>query len=579
MIGAMDSRKFFLSVFYLFALPSICYAGKPHFRGRQVPVTNVTTADVEASLQSTLDVLLRGGNGIAAQRLANVEAQLWPTFQALPKNEMGRLAPKAVRYAVHNYFAKEHGWLIQGLNPNTMQATVSEVHEVSILQDKAPALVEALLEARRANHGLSLSDLVVMVASLEALIFDESLTLLQSAYTLNGQSTAEAIEEQSLDQVLTSYLIIFGSGNIAPGGKMDAETHKALRLMAEQDALTPHMLDFENDAVRNFRYARLYAENPFRPLRYSFQTASEIVETLAHGYGKWQNTECGHMKQELMMLDAQGTGSIPLSIFYGEKDDGDYLFAESADYLRSIGALDESRPKSPKVRIANYLYGPSNCIVTSSYYSVCCLNECEALMNSLEGNVQAPTASPKLLLDLVSNNLSSASVDAPRALSSSLRSKLHIIAEKNGGEVPLHGRLFSQWMHLAFPNECPFPYNVKDAKALMTDHWKGRTAVATEKERSKHVEAANTSSQSYFRTAEALEPFWSEEELLPLLEDPPRSIMSRTGDVLRVLTHVATLLVLIRIVMAAFRAASIGLSAETLGLKAKAKKEDAALPW
>lgn len=572
----MDSFcKFFVYFSFVWALPSICQAGKPQFRGRQMPAGNVSMAEVEASLQSTLDAMLRGGNGAAAQRLANVEASLWPTFQALPKNEMGRLAPKAVRYAVHNYFAKKHGWLIQGLHPNTMQADVSELHEVSILQDKAPALVEALLEARRSNHGLSLSDLVVMVASLEGLIFDESVALLHSAYTLNGESPAAMIEEEQLDNVLTSYLIIFGSGSIAPGGTIDMETHKALRLMAEQDALTPLMLDFEHDAVRNYRYAHRDERNPFVQTKYSFQTASAIVENLAHGYGQWQNIECGQMKQELMSLDPSGQGSIPLSKFYGEKDDGDYLFAESEDYLRSIGALDESRPKTPKVRIANYLHGPSNCIVTSSYYSVCCLSECEALMNELEGKVQAPTASPKLLLDLASN-LSSATVDGPRQLSSSLASKLAIIAERNAGAVPLHGRLFAQWMHMAFPNECPFPHSIKDTKALMTSHWSGRAAIASDKERQQHVEAQSTSASSFFRSVEATEPFWTEEEVLPLLENQPRPFSTRVGELMRVGTHVATLLVLLRIMFAAVRAATLGLSSD-VGVK-KAKVEDS-LPW
>merc|ERR1719162_854720 len=36
--------------------------------------------------------------------------------------------------------------------------------------------------------------------------------------------------------------------------------------------------------------------------------------------------------------------------------------------------------------------------------------------------------------------------------------RLQDIALHNGGEVPLHGRLFGQWMHHAFPRECPYPF-------------------------------------------------------------------------------------------------------------------------
>merc|ERR1719498_1370277 len=36
-------------------------------------------------------------------------------------------------------------------------------------------------------------------------------------------------------------------------------------------------------------------------------------------------------------------------------------------------------------------------------------------------------------------------------------SQLDQIAKNNGGAVPLHGRLFAQWIHYVFPRECPFP--------------------------------------------------------------------------------------------------------------------------
>merc|ERR1719502_1932166 len=159
-------------------------------------------AEVQLSLASSLQAVLGGGGGRASGRLAAVEASMWQTFQALPKNSWGRLAPRAVRYMVHNYFAKEHGWLIEGLEPHGMQSNVSEVHEVSILQDKAPALVESLLEVRQADHGLSLSDVVAMAVVLEQLIFDESIALLEHAYQLNGFSSGESVTQDVLHEVL-----------------------------------------------------------------------------------------------------------------------------------------------------------------------------------------------------------------------------------------------------------------------------------------------------------------------------------------------------------------------------------------
>merc|ERR1719362_238558 len=49
-------------------------------------------------------------------------------------------------------------------------------------------------------------------------------------------------------------------------------------------------------------------------------------------------------------------------------------------------------------------------------------------------------------------------VQAPRNLSAAQLGRLDEIAAVHGGRVPLHGRLFAQWMHHAYPRECRFPH-------------------------------------------------------------------------------------------------------------------------
>jgi hypothetical protein len=323
---------------------------------------------------------------------------------------------------VHNYFAKEHGWIINGLEPDTMQEDVTELHEVNILQEKAPAFVEGLLEARRSNRGLSLNDAVVMVAALERLIFDESIALLEAAYTLNGQDSGDKIDEEVLHEVLSSYLLIFEMG--IKGNVSDARKHHAIKeKMASSSATWPTLIEFEQDAVMNFQYRTRGNLNPFVEKEFSFSAASRIVEDLAQGYGKWQNTECRQMKEHLMDLDPDGSGRVPLNVFYSQPENAEYQFTESVEYLRKIGALDEPSMGGPKVRIANYVAGPSNCIASSTYYSVCCLSDCESLRNELEGKIQAPVASPEHVVAVV-GNLSSSTVDAPRDLPQALTDKL-----------------------------------------------------------------------------------------------------------------------------------------------------------
>ena len=85
-------------------------------------------------------------------------------------------------------------------------------------------------------------------------------------------------------------------------------------------------------------------------------------------------------------------------------------------------------------------------------YAICCRNECEELQGQLESRLQGAVAEPKEVLAMVSS-MASDTVAAPRELSEQLRNRLQEVAEMHGGRVPIHGRLFAQWMHHAFPRE------------------------------------------------------------------------------------------------------------------------------
>merc|ERR1719356_1955638 len=68
-----------------------------------------------------------------------------------------------------------------------------------------------------------------------------------------------------------------------------------------------------------------------------------------------------------------------------------------------------------------------------------------------------PSATQASLARVISN-LESDTVEAPRNLSSAQLSRLDDIAGFHKGRIPLHGRLFAQWMHHAYPRECRFPH-------------------------------------------------------------------------------------------------------------------------
>merc|ERR1712183_807852 len=122
------------------------------------------------------------------------------------------------------------------------------------------------------------------------------------------------------------------------------------------------------------------------------------------------------------------------------------------------------------VVIPNYMQSQSSCLAGSSFYSVCCFDECESLLGHVEEIIKGPSAHPAQLVEVVSG-LHSDTVHAPRNLSGVLLSRLGQIAELHGGQVPLHGRLFAQWMHHAYPRECSFPHLSNTVSPLTQEEW------------------------------------------------------------------------------------------------------------
>merc|ERR1712194_129536 len=204
-----------------------------------------------------------------------------------------------------------------------------------------------------------------------------------------------------------------------------------------------------------------------------------LVEAISQNYGKYQNLECMSLKGLLVEMDQHGTGRVLLRDFYAghESNDRSFHFAESVDYLRNLGALDERDPQRLSLMIPNYLTSKTNCLANSGFYAICCSNECEGLLRHVEDSLASPSAPPARIADVISA-LPSDTVDAPRNLSSTLRGRLDEIAQQNGGEVPLHGRLFSQWMHHAYPRECPFPHVSGTTTPLSPVEWKGQSGLS-----------------------------------------------------------------------------------------------------
>merc|ERR1719235_445647 len=166
--------------------------------------------------------------------------------------------------------------------------------------------------------------------------------------------------------------------------------------------------------------------------KYSFDDAHQIVGGITRSFQSYWQSECESMKSALVSMDTHATGRVPLSKFYNTAINTDWRFGESESYLRELGALDESSSwRGAQVIIPNYLQATSNCIVSTPHYLICCVNECESLMGDIEVAIDAPTALPSTILDVVRGMSQQTSLDEdePPHLTQDLVNQLEKVAQ------------------------------------------------------------------------------------------------------------------------------------------------------
>lgn len=470
--------------------------------------------------------------------MVRITLTLLPTFQSLPKTSEGRLQSAAVRYLLHRYFVDRHGWYVQGLEPGGQSWNSSSPTEV--IRRHMGSEVQNIFEERLGTRGLSLHEVAVLTATLEGLVHREVLDRLHAAYGLSDVSDKQGDTSEGLMlHVIDNYMLMY-----VLGLNHTAMTRSDLHANAlAVDEVYPHWKETQK-WVRQVR-AEVVASSAAS--RTAFGTTTRVLEEVADRYGRWQHTECSKLKDMLMKLEQPGTGRVPLATFYGAALAGNWQLMENKDYLRQMGSLDETDPQQPSVMIANYINGPSNCVASSAFYSVCCISECEALLGSLEREFAAPDVDPGRLARAVAA-LPSATVAAPRQLSADLESRLGDIAAQHGGRVPLHGRLFTQWLHHAYPRECPFPHVSGSLHPMTMERWllhTGNDPVASEAYLRKQIEELRSNAQASKEQPDRSDdsrrlPWVEQEELLVSAAPPGATVHMELADVGQGLLLVAT---------------------------------------
>jgi len=441
-----------------------------------------------------------GSNSRAATevRLQDMEEAMRPIFDALPKRYSGgKVGPPAARYALHRLFIQRHGWQVKGLAANG--DTWDENPATAALANKVSHHVKGLFEDRLNTTGLDLHELAVLASMMEHLIHSEAEERLKVAYNFSNQAITQVLSRQSATEVIETYMVTYLSGlNVTnvERAKLKHFIDNIQKIYPAWKDTRPFLHKVQRDTARDLE-------------AYSFHDIMSVVEQVGERFGRFQNQECLDLKEALVKLEeSSASGRVRLGDFYS----GQWHFSESVDYLRQLGALDESDKANLRVIIPNYVNAPSNCIASSAYYGVCCIDECEEFVSQLERELKAPTASPAEVAAIVS-----ASAKGNSTLSKAILEKLQELADHHGGRVPIHGRLFAQWLHIVYPRECPYPHVSGTIQPKTAKEWKasGKQVKALQEEKQQYVEVASRLKEAPRRqtTTEAAESASALDEL------------------------------------------------------------------
>lgn len=444
-----------------------------------------TVAEVEAAVSAALG----NQHGVSSERLLELQQRLEPSFNAIEKQADGRVSHSGVRWMLHQHFATEHGWVMEGLEHSSSGGVLLNKTSgpTAILRERLPEYVQAVLDAKFERHGFSLADAVAMAATLESLILNDGVDMLEHAFRLNALPTTAALSRQELADVVYAYMMVFTlKMDLTHKGKF-RQTREELSKMFPDfgwpfglvglDTMEEYLRDRE---VRNpFGEVERQVEEAGQP--YGFADAAAVTRLVGERFGREQQLECMELKTALTEHDTDHSGRVPLLDFYQVGNVGDWTLAEDVAVLRRMGALDEtSEQRGPMVMIPNYIHSRSNCVEASDLYKVCCLNECEGFLRSLEQHVQRPVASVEEVVDFVERSRTS-SMEGSKVLTLALLDQLEqIAATREDRKVALHTRLFAEWLHFVFPRECPYPHMQEEEATGQAASWEELQHFVTE---------------------------------------------------------------------------------------------------
>jgi len=312
-----------------------------------------------------------------------------------------------------------------------------------------------VMENKVGQKGLDVKMLAVFVATLEHLLHGDQRERLKQAWAVHALKPDAFTDTTTLASVLE----VFMAHYVYVSQK--AESGYALTLdVALQEVRTISRIYGGWAKTDFFIQEQVKKRAQITGSKLTFEDAASAADEVLLMFQKVSGDMCRDMEKTFMGLIGGDKGRVRLEELRGA--DGGDLFRESVSYLRELGALDESSVDDPHVFMTNYMYGPSNCDGTTSFYDLCCPNDCEVNKAHLEKALAATPEDPVAVVVKFAEEILGGSLPADQ------RQGLTQLAEANGGQVLIHGRGFATWLHSTFPRECPKPREA-DFKGMAGD--------------------------------------------------------------------------------------------------------------
>eukprot|EP00930_Biecheleria_cincta_P065693 TRINITY_DN51551_c0_g1_i1.p1 TRINITY_DN51551_c0_g1~~TRINITY_DN51551_c0_g1_i1.p1 ORF type:complete len:560 (-),score=81.42 TRINITY_DN51551_c0_g1_i1:150-1829(-) len=437
-MGSLVCRYLFLASALLSLFKALSAAGMPQPRGSPWLQPN--------AVQDVVDELVHHFHGNASsknsafvdrlmKRIYVYQEDLRPLYMTLPKNGQGHLDLQDVGQALHRVFVRRYQMHLRGLtmfgDTSGGAAPAASVEE----------FLEKAIESGLASNGFTNRELSVFAVALEHLLHEETRGILKKIYEMLDVPLDSAATKNTVEKVLEAY-VVFLFVRQDPNREYDI-TKDALSagIALHRNEQSP-LWDLCSQKLRSRLAAMPNDVVPFSALL-------NMAESFEQGLGAMhQEAVCDARKQVLASDDVvcDSMGRLPLESLRAKG------FGKSLEALKLEGVVANSSGPPEHVYFANWLGSSENCHIKTDFYTVCCADPCEALLQKIEITLNAPHMSANQIESIAPLLQSGSQSKTVAELGNYFKAQT-----AEAGTVNIHAYEFAQFLHHAVPCDCPLP--------------------------------------------------------------------------------------------------------------------------